>query len=73
MDQFKNAKVTLGIKPMLIFNGEPFAVDPDFIRLKCLLIDFFRGEVVENVRLQGLEHVLSFTAIDGKILFRSYK
>ena len=30
-------KITMGLKPMLIFNGEPFSVDPEYMRLKCLL------------------------------------
>ena len=62
-----------GIKPCLIFTGEPFSVDPEYMRLKCLLGDFFRGEQVDNVRLQGIEHVLNFTATDGKVFLRSYR
>lgn len=73
MDQFKEAKITVGTKPCLIFNGEPFDIDPDFIRLKCLLTDFFKGETPDNIRLQGIEHVLNFTAVDGKVIIRSYK
>jgi len=37
------------------------------------LIDFYRGPVIEKVRLQGLEHVLQFTAVDDKIYLRSYR
>lgn len=73
MEEFKESKVTVGTKPCLIFNGEPFEVDPDYVRLKCLLTDFFKGETPENIRLQGLEHAITFTAVDGKVLFRSYK
>lgn len=73
MEDFKTSKVTAGIKPVLIFNGEPFSVDPEYTRLKCLLTDFFRGEVAEKIRLQGLEHVMSFTAADGKLYLRSYR
>ncbi|XP_071504090.1 ribosome production factor 2 homolog [Diadema antillarum] len=73
MHEFKTPKCTTGTKPCLIFTGEAFENDPDLQRLKSLLIDFFRGPVVEAVRLAGLEHVLNFTAIDGKILIRSYK
>ena len=44
---------------------------------QCLVIlsltDFYRGPVIEKVRLQGLEHVLQFTAADDKIYLRSYR
>lgn len=73
MDQFKESKITLGTKPCLVFNGEPFDIDPEFVRLKCLLTDFFKGETPDNIRLQGIEHVLNFTAVDGKVLMRSFK
>ena len=35
--------------------------------------DLFRGPVVPAVRLQGLETVLSFTAVGKKIHMRGYK
>jgi len=73
MENFKTPKITMGINPCLIFNGEPFEIDPEYIRLKCLLTDFFRGEVVDNIRLQGIEHALHFTAADGKLYIRSYR
>ena len=73
LEQFKVAKVTQGVKPCLVFTGEAFAVEPEYMRLKCLLADFFRGEEVENLRLQGVEHVISITALDAKIYFRSYR
>ena len=41
--------------------------------MKSLLIDFFRGPEVDNVRLAGIEHVLQFTAVDNKVLMRSYR
>merc|ERR1712087_965897 len=40
---------------------------------KSLLIDFFRGPEVDNLRLAGIEHVLQFTAVERKVLVRSYK
>jgi len=75
LQEFKTAKVASGSKPCLVFAGEPFA-DPanaEFQRLKSLLLDFFRGPEVTNVRLAGIEHVLQFTAVENKVLFRSYK
>ena len=41
--------------------------------MKTLLIDFFRGPEVDNLRLAGIEHVLQFTAVERKVLVRSYK
>lgn len=42
---------------MLIFAGDDFDVTEDYRRLKSLLIDFFRGPTVSNIRLAGLEYV----------------
>ncbi|CAB3226714.1 unnamed protein product [Arctia plantaginis] len=74
MKEFHNAKVLSGLKPCLIFNGPAWDLNQDLKRLKSLFIDFFNREKVETIRLQGLEHVLSFTATEsGNIYFRSYK
>jgi len=75
MEEFKIGKVALGSKPCLLFSGESFAdtSNTEMQRVKSLLIDFFRGAEVENVRLAGVEHVLQFTALDNKIFMRSYK
>lgn len=70
---FKGAKCTAGIKPCLIFAGEPFQTDPTMTRVKNLLTDYFRGETVENLRLQGIELALSFTLIGGVIQLRAYR
>uniref|UniRef100_A0A8C6S448 Ribosome production factor 2 homolog n=1 Tax=Neogobius melanostomus TaxID=47308 RepID=A0A8C6S448_9GOBI len=73
LKEFKTGKCPEGTKPMLVFAGEAFHTDAELKRLKSLLIDFFRGPTVTGVRLAGLEHVLHFTALDGKIYMRSYK
>lgn len=75
LQEFKTAKVTVGTKPCLLFEGEPFAdtSNIEMQRLKSLFIDFFRGPEVTNVRLAGLEHVIQFTAVEKKIFLRSYK
>jgi len=75
LQDFKTAKVASGSKPCLMFAGESFA-DPankEFQRLKNLLVDFFRGPEVTNVRLAGIEHVIQITAVEKKVLFRSYR
>lgn len=73
LEEFKNTKISAGTKPCMVFCGTQFEDETEFKRLKNLLIDFFRGVEASVVRLQGFEHALHFTAIEGKILFRSYK
>ncbi|XP_017542582.1 ribosome production factor 2 homolog isoform X2 [Pygocentrus nattereri] len=69
----KNEKCPEGTKPMLVFAGELFNTDNELVRLRNALTDFFRGPAVPAVRLAGLEHILHFTAADGKIYMRSYR
>lgn len=74
LDDFKNPKFAVGSKPCLLFSGEPFmSQTSDFFRIKNLLVDFFHGEEITNIRLEGIEHVLSFVAVDNKIHMRGYK
>ncbi|XP_033189217.1 ribosome production factor 2 homolog isoform X1 [Bombus vosnesenskii] len=73
LKSFKVPKIAEGIKPLLVFNGELFENNYELNRIKNLFVDMFQREPVEKIRLQGLEHVLSFTAIDNKILVRSYR
>ncbi|GAA6218553.1 ribosome production factor 2 homolog [Lates japonicus] len=73
LSEIKASKCPEGTKPMLVFAGEAFDTDNEHKRLKSLFIDFFRGPTVSAVRLAGLEHVLHFTALDGKIFMRSYR
>ncbi|XP_060826744.1 ribosome production factor 2 homolog [Bombus pascuorum] len=73
LKSFKVPKISEGIKPLLVFNGELFENNYELSRIKNLFVDMFQREPVEKIRLQGLEHVLSFTAIDNKILVRSYR
>ncbi|XP_076638678.1 ribosome production factor 2-like protein Non3 [Colletes latitarsis] len=73
LKNFKVPQISEGIKPLLVFNGELFENNYELVRIKNLFVDMFQREVVENIRLQGLEHVLSFTAVENKILLRSYR
>lgn len=72
LEDFKVPKISCGIKPLLLFAGELFE-EPEYQRLKNLLIDFFQGSEVSTIRLQGLEHVIMITSENGKIYFRSYR
>lgn len=73
LSDFKGSKVMMGVKPCLVFSGDVWHQNEEYTKCKSLLIDFFRGEVVEQVRLAGFEHAISFTAADGKIFLRNYK
>lgn len=73
LSDIKTSKCPEGTKPMLVFAGEAFDMDNEHKRLKSLLTDFFRGPAVPSVRLAGLELVLHFTALEGKIYMRSYR
>jgi len=71
--EFTAKQCTLGTKPCLVFAGDAFDSTPEYIRLKSILVDIFRGPSINKIRLQGLEHVIQFTAFDGKVFLRSYR
>ena len=73
LSDFTNSKISAGTKPCIVFSGDAFNEEADYKRLKNLFIDFFRGVETEELRLQGFEHALFFLALEGSILFRSYK
>ncbi|XP_071548316.1 ribosome production factor 2 homolog isoform X1 [Panulirus ornatus] len=73
LNEFKNAKISSGTKPCLVFCGTDFEDVAEYRRLKNLLIDFFRGVEATEIRLHGFEHAFQFTAFEGKILIRSYR
>lgn len=74
LKEFSTSKITLGTKPCLVFNGPLWEQSDELKQLKSIFVDFFHREYVENVRLQGIEHMMSFNATpDGKIALRSYR
>ncbi|XP_066251915.1 ribosome production factor 2 homolog [Euwallacea similis] len=74
LEEFATSKVTLGIKPCLLFNGPQWEQSDELKQLKSIFIDFFHREQVDAVRLQGIEHTISFNITpEGKIYLRSYK
>lgn len=74
MSEFNNEKIGTCVKPCLVFNGPKWNQTEEMRRLKSLFIDTFHRETVNAIRLQGIEHVLSFTLTeDNQILMRSYK
>uniref|UniRef100_A0A1I7YJK9 Ribosome production factor 2 homolog n=1 Tax=Steinernema glaseri TaxID=37863 RepID=A0A1I7YJK9_9BILA len=72
--EFKEGlRPVLGTKPCITMQGELFESDPTMTRVGNLMIDWFRGVKVNQVRLQGLELIISLTAQPDKILFRVYR
>jgi len=73
MYDIQGPKCTTGTKPCLMFVGEMFDSEYDYVRLKSLFIDFFRGTVVDQIRLQGLEQVIMIAAANNVISLRTYR
>lgn len=73
MSLIKGPKCSIGLKPVLVFNGERFDSDETCQNIKNYFLDFFNGEDTDAVNLGGLEYVVSFTATpDNRIFLRSY-
>ncbi|KAI8085052.1 brix domain-containing protein 1 [Halteromyces radiatus] len=73
MSQIKGTKCSVGMKPLLVFNGEAFDSNPTCQSIKNYFLDFFNGDASDAVNLNGLEYVVSFTALsETKIVMRTY-
>uniref|UniRef100_A0A915CN80 Ribosome production factor 2 homolog n=1 Tax=Ditylenchus dipsaci TaxID=166011 RepID=A0A915CN80_9BILA len=71
---FKAHGVTFGAKPCILLQGTLFESDESMKRIGNLMVDWFRGPVVNSVRLQGLELIISLTAsAENKIHLRVYR
>lgn len=55
-------KKRIGSKPMMLFCGDIWMQQSDYKNLQNLLIDFYRGDVVDKLVPTGLDHVIVFTA-----------
>ena len=49
---------SIGSKPMFVFEGSEFETDPFFVRLKSLLVDYFRGGNDVEVSPDGVDRVI---------------
>jgi len=56
-------KKSIGSKPMMAFLGDVWQLDETHSKLRNFLIDFFKGECVDKIVLNGLDHIISFTAL----------
>ena len=64
LQQFKNKKPSVGLKPLLAFHGTVFE-DPNetkYTLAKSLFIDFFRGQDATEVDVEGLQYLISISA-----------
>jgi len=59
-----------GSKPAFIFQGNEWTDDNNFVKLRSLFLDFFKGQEVDQICLAGLDHVIVCTAAQGKCHFR---
>ncbi|KAF2636597.1 ribosome biogenesis protein-like protein RPF2 [Massarina eburnea CBS 473.64] len=71
LQQFKNKKPAVGLKPLISFHGTVFE-DPNATKwtlAKSLLLDLFRGQEASEVDVEGLQYLISISAAepeDGK-------
>lgn len=64
-------KPRVGMKPLLLFAGDVWDRDETMKAVRALWMDFFRGEAVASVDVEGLQYVLSFVAAEeGKFHVR---
>jgi ribosome production factor 2 len=64
LQQFKNKKPSIGLKPLISFHGTVFE-DPNetkYTLAKSLLIDLFRGQDAQEVDVEGLQYLVSISA-----------
>lgn len=59
----------LGSKPFFAFIGEHFESVEELKHLKEVLLDLFRGEVVENLNLAGVDRIFVCTAISPTTVY----
>jgi ribosome production factor 2 len=64
LQQFKNKKPSIGLKPLIAFHGTVFE-DPNqtkYTLAKSLLVDFFKGQDATEIDVEGLQYLISISA-----------
>ncbi|KAF3086387.1 rRNA-binding ribosome biosynthesis protein rpf2 [Orbilia oligospora] len=64
MQDFKNAKAGVGLKPMITFSGAIFENNPTYAQMKLMFLDFFHGNTVPEVDVEALQYTISISAAD---------
>lgn len=67
----KNASA-IGSKPCFVFRGTDFEYREDYRKFSNIILDFFSGTRTDQINLEGLDHVIICTSLDGTIYFRHY-
>lgn len=73
ISSIKGPTCGIGMKPAFVFNGELFEQNEKHQIFRSMFLDLFRGKVVEEINLPGLESVISITATESHIFFRVYR
>lgn len=63
LNQFKNAKAAVGLKPLLSFSGSAFEspVANAYTLAKSILLETFKGPDIQNVDVEGLQYMIHFS------------
>jgi len=66
-------KAAYGSKPSFLFIGEEWEQKEELKKLSNMLVDFYRGGILESINLTGLEHVIVCSSTADKVFFRVFR
>ena len=69
---FEGMKKAVGSKPLISFIGSQWNNDSMYQRLGNFFMDYFRGIKFDMLSLQGIDNLIVFSVVDGKIFVRCY-
>jgi ribosome production factor 2 len=63
LEQFKNKKAAVGLKPLLSFSGSAFEspTSNSYTLAKSLFVELFKGEDVDKIDVEGLQYMMHFS------------
>ena len=69
LQQFKNARAAVGLKPLLSFSGSAFESPTAnaYTLAKSIFTDLFKGPDVQNVDVEGLQYIIQFFVDEEEI------
>lgn len=72
LQQFKNKKCAVGLKPMVTFSGTPFEspTPTAYTLAKSLFLDLFKGPETKQVDVEGLQYMIHISAgeeVEGEL------